>query len=363
MGTCAIRLIVLLGCLAAMTAETTAQQPYLWFQQTGNHVILRWGAVQGATAYEVLVSGGANGTLTVPTNVLDVIPPPGTYTIRVRGIAAGAASPYSTPVTVLIDDDPVSAGTCTAPSPPLLTLSNTGLTLTLSWSAVSGAAGYRIQAGRSPGTAEFTQDVPATQTSFAANAPAYGTYYLRVLSIGACGTASPSGERSATLGAPTPTAATPSAAGPRTADPPPGTLLPMPSYAAAVVADMGRRYASDLAAHTGPNCKSQNSWLFKLLRELRLRDTRWGLNWKRGWAGSFSTDVITYNPTNLPDDQAKQIYLADVISAECERNSPVFNWEAVTNETWRADTLNPGLCANRFCAAWTVAPYLAAGYR
>ena len=71
---------------------------------------------------------------------------------------------------------------------------------------------------------------------------------------------------------------------------------------------------------------------------------------------------VTYNPTNQPDATATEVYLADVLSGECESNIPVFNWERVTNETWRADADNPGACANRWCAAWTIAPYLAAGY-
>jgi hypothetical protein len=101
--------------------------------------------------------------------------------------------------------------------------------------------------------------------------------------------------------------------------------------------------------------------LFKLVRELRKYDSRWGLNWKRGYTNTqFSTDIVTFNPGAVPDVGAQEIYLADVLSAECEGNVPVFNWQAVTQVTWQAG--RDGLCANRYCAEWTLAPYLAAGF-
>jgi hypothetical protein len=146
-------------------------------------------------------------------------------------------------------------------------------------------------------------------------------------------------------------------AGPRAADPPPGQLLAVPDYAAGVVMEMAARHGGELARA----CKDNHDWLFLLVQELRSKyDTRWGLNFKRGDPGQgMSTDIISYNPTDQPDDGNGRVYIFDVIGAECEQNRPGFN--DVTGATW----VNRGnsLCgAGTWCTMWTIDPYLRAGY-
>jgi hypothetical protein len=143
--------------------------------------------------------------------------------------------------------------------------------------------------------------------------------------------------------------------GRRAPNPPSGQLLPVPGYGASVVQDMARRYPGELAR----SCKDNHDWLFRLVYELRTHDTRWGLNWKRGHAGSMSTDIVSYNPTDGPDEGNGQVYIFDVIGAECEGNYPTFN--DVTGPTWAArgdSACSPGT----YCTRWTIEPYLRAGF-
>lgn len=146
-----------------------------------------------------------------------------------------------------------------------------------------------------------------------------------------------------------------SPSGGRAADPPPGQLLPVPGYGESVVNDVARRYPGQLARA----CKTNHEWLFILLNELRKYDSRWGLNWKRGNAGDMSSDVVSYNPTNGPDEGNGQVYIFDVIGAECEANRPTFI--DGTQATWAARG-NPMCGAGTYCVKWTLQPYLQAGF-
>ena len=66
------------------------------------------------------------------------------------------------------------------------------------------------------------------------------------------------------------------------------------SYAPGIIRGIAAAYPGDLAnsclEHGG-----NNRWLFRVVRALRERDKRWGLNWKRANVGDMSQDVITYN--------------------------------------------------------------------
>lgn len=143
--------------------------------------------------------------------------------------------------------------------------------------------------------------------------------------------------------------------GGRTPDPSGSQLLPVPSYGESVVLETARRYPGELSRA----CKTNHEFLFLLLNALRARDTRWGLNWKRGNTGDMSSDVVTYNPTNRPDEGNGQVYLFDVIGAECEQNRPTFIDTTAT--TWAARG-NPICGAGTYCVKWTLQPYLQAGF-
>ena len=118
---------------------------------------------------------------------------------------------------------------------------------------------------------------------------------------------------------------------------------------------VANQYPGDLR-----NACGSRMYLYRLVNALRKRDSRWGLNWKRGWKGSLSTDIVTYNGTNLPDNQASKIYLVDVVSGICESNGFAWNWHETTEKTWAARGSSE--CGSEWCAKWTIDPYLAAGF-
>jgi hypothetical protein len=135
-------------------------------------------------------------------------------------------------------------------------------------------------------------------------------------------------------------------------------LLPRPSYLAGVVEAMARAYPGDLFN----SCREHggnNTFMFRVAAELRRRDSRWGLNYKRGWAGDLSQDIVAYNPTDGPDNTASRIYLFDIISGHCgDRPGP--NWADVTDVTW-AQRGQPQ-CGSEWCARWTIDPLIRAGF-
>jgi hypothetical protein len=159
-----------------------------------------------------------------------------------------------------------------------------------------------------------------------------------------------------TTGASSPSA--PTGSGPREPNPAPGQLLPPPNYLPQVVEAMARAYPGDLFN----SCREHggnNVFMFRVLAELRKRSSRWGLNYKRGWAGDLSQDIITYNPTDRPDEGESRIYLYDIIGGHCgDRPGP--NWADVTDATW-SQRGNPA-CGSEWCARWTIEPYLRAGF-
>jgi hypothetical protein len=95
-----------------------------------------------------------------------------------------------------------------------------------------------------------------------------------------------------------------------------------------------------------------NLWLFKLVRELRRIDTRWGLNWKRGNVGDMSQDVVAFNWGTNPDESTVDAYIWDVIGGHCGPN-PGPNWGDVTDITLSSGTT----------MRWTLRPYQAAGFQ
>jgi hypothetical protein len=145
--------------------------------------------------------------------------------------------------------------------------------------------------------------------------------------------------------------------GPRTPNPPPGQRLGVPDYGLDVVLETAAMYPRELRSA----CKDDHRFLFYLVENLRKRDSRWGLNWKRGDRNQgMSSDVVTYNPSDEPDEGNGAVYLFDVLGAECEENRPGFS--NITAGTWAA-TGNPLCGHDTYCTKWTLEPYLAAGHK
>ncbi|MBA3269000.1 MAG: hypothetical protein H0T71_00700 [Acidobacteria bacterium] len=341
------------GVLAISASHAAAQAPTVTWQQNSEGVRIEWTAVDRATHYEIQVAGTLSGQVQTANRYAQVTSPPaGTYTVAVRGLASGAAGPFSVPVTIVVGGGTSSsgAGGCGALNAPNINVSTSGSTVNLTWDQVPGAIGYRVQVGSTPGGTQLSQDFAGNQTSFGGAIPFLGTFYVRVLAGSACGGIATSAEKSFTIGSPTPGPTPPSGgSGPRTPDPAPGQILPLPGYAAQVVRDIASAYHGDLfnscVEHGG-----NNAFLFRVVQALRQRDSRWGLNWKRGNRGDLSQDIVTYNFGSGPDEDTTNVYITDMIGGHCG-SSPTWNWEDVTVKTREGGGIG----------RWTLQPYLRAG--
>jgi hypothetical protein len=114
----------------------------------------------------------------------------GTYFVRVRTVNGASISIPSNEVQVDVTN------TCVPPGPPSnLAASVAGSTVTLTWSAGTGASSYQLQAGSSPGGVNLAdRDLLSPATSFTAPNVSAGTYFVRVRSNNACGQSGPSNE-------------------------------------------------------------------------------------------------------------------------------------------------------------------------
>lgn len=342
---------LVMGLLASTPREAAAQAPTLTSTVNGASVRLEWTSIAGATLYNLVVTGTLSGQFLLPTNFVQVTAPAGTYTVQVQAVFGSTPGPLSAPLTVTVGGAPTP---CTgAPSAPVLTATANGAFVNLAWSGVPGATGYLVQFSRFPGGTEISQTAGPSATTFSQFVGLVGTFYVRLVVVSPCGNAV-SAEVAFTI------ASLSSGAGPRTPDPAPGQLLPKPTYGESVVAAMAAAFPGDLAnscAARGGN----HVFMYRVLSGLRQRDSRWGLNIKRGNQG-LSEDIVTYNPTAGPDEGATNIYLWDMIGNHCPiSGSARWNWEDVTQATRNAGAR--GECANRDCAYWTIVDYLRAGFQ
>lgn len=134
--------------------------------------------------------------------------------------------------------------------------------------------------------------------------------------------------------------------GQRTPNPAPGQRLPLPGYGAGVVQDVAAQYPSALRN----SCQEHGgSWEFmdRVVDTLRMRDTRWGYNGKRGNANDPSMDVVDYNYGSDPDEGTTNVYIIDVIGGHCG-NSPSPAWVDQTDVTIRSGTIGRWISRGRF---------------
>ena len=223
---------------------------------------------------------------------------------------------------------------------PTLNAFATGTVVTVQWTPVAGAAVYEVEVG---GAVSGAVTVPASPTQYALNA-APGVYLIRVRARAGNLVGPFSNVVTVTVGgAPAPAPPPPpGSTGNRTPNPAPGTILPLPGYGPAVVNSLAAQFPGALRASCG-----SNEWLYRLVYALRLMDTRWGLNWKRGHFGDLSQDVVTYNFGAGPDEGNTEVYIIDVISGHCGGN-PGPNWQDQTRATRDAGTIG----------RWTLLPIL-----
>lgn len=330
--------------VVGVTVSTAALPPAaptgLVASVSGSTVTLTAQLPAGPLTGLLLVAGLSPGTAlaAIPLNVAgtNTIPnvPPGVYYGRLVALGAGGPSAPSNEVQIV-----VSQATCAPIAAPTVTPQVNGQAVVISWNAVPGAVGYRLDVAATPGgAAQIAQPLPASQTGVSNPFVPPGTYYVRVVTANACGQTATSAEVPVTV-------AGPPAGGNRTPNPPAGQRLPLPNRAA-VVAQMAQAYRGDLLASCVQN-GGNNTWLYRLVQRLRQEDTRWGLNWKRGRVGDMSQDIVTYNWGSEADEGTRNIYVVDVIGGHCGNNPS----DAFIDVTGPAD------------AIWTLQPYLAAGYR
>lgn len=251
--------------------------------------------------------------------------PPGTYYATVVAIGAGGVSGPSNELTLTLPG-------CTAPSSIPLEVSSNGAFVQFAWGQLPGAAGYRLDIANAPGGGANVGSVPLgpTQTSFSYYGMPPGNYYVRLHSTLSCGASVSSAE---TLLAVTPPVRSPTL-----------TRAQAQSMISTAVRAMAAQYPGDLHNSCG-----NNTWMFRVLRYLRQQNNRYGLNYKRGQIGDLSQDVLLFNFSEVPDEQAgaPHTYAWDIISGHCG-----------SNPTWNdTDISNPAGAAR-----WTILEYLRAGF-
>ncbi len=332
--------------LAPVPAAPVNLQAFL----SGTTATFTWGpGAGGPTPLAVYIEAGtapgaANlvATYLPPSTSISVSGvPPGSYWVRVYAVNASGRSNPSNEVRL---DVPVGGG-CTPPSASGLNVNVSGNTVAFGWTPIGGVASYRLEVGTGPaGPMVASQTLPASTTSIAYPGAPAGTFYARVVTVSPCGAESASAVVAFSVaggGGPTP-------GGPRTPNPPapsPPNHLPLPNMSA-LVTHMANAYRAEFNASCG-----NNTWLFRLVRELRKYDTRWGLNWKRAVVGDMSQDVITYNYGAEADEGTFWVYVVDVIGAHCG-GSPYPTW---INHTTGSNMWSRG-------ARWTLQPYIRAGW-
>jgi hypothetical protein len=110
---------------------------------------------------------------------------------------------------------------------------------------------------------------------------------------------------------------------PRTPDPPPGQRLPVPNRQALV-----QQIAAQFPGALQNSCQEHGgSWEFldRVVDALRLEDTRWGYNCKRGNCNDPSLDVLAYHHLAGPTTTGVTVRTVDIISGHCGP-SPNVTW-------------------------------------
>lgn len=129
---------------------------------------------------------------------------------------------------------------------------------------------------------------------------------------------------------------------------PSGGRLPIPSYGPGVVAQVAAQRPDLL----GRSCQSSGgTWEFLdlVVDTLRLQDTRWGYNGKRGNSNDPSHDIIAYNYGSQPDEGTTNVYIIDVILGHCGSPSPT--WIDQTDVTINSGTIGRWTSRGRFAGS------------
>jgi hypothetical protein len=132
----------------------------------------------------------------------------------------------------------------------------------------------------------------------------------------------------------------------RSPDPPPGQKLPYPTYGAAIV----QRVASQRPDLLRRSCQDDGgTWEFLdlVVDTLRLEDTRFGYNCKRGNCSDPSKDIVAFHYGPGPDQGSQDVYIIDTIAGHCGP-SPGPIWNDVTGITISSGTIGRWTSRGRF---------------
>jgi hypothetical protein len=93
-----------------------------------------------------------------------------------------------------------------------------------------------------------------------------------------------------------------------------------------------------------------NEFMFEVVRQLRSEtgDNRWGLNWKRGYVGDLSQDIVDYyyGPQGVQMEGRTEVLIFDIIGGHCGSNPSPF-WVDQTGATARAGAIGRWTTAGR----------------
>ena len=107
----------------------------------------------------------------------------------------------------------------------------------------------------------------------------------------------------------------------RTPDPPAGQRLPKPDESAFIVQLFNER--PDLVARScQPESGGTGTWEYMefVVDRLRLKDTRWGFQSRRGVAGDVARDEVAYHWGSGPDEGSRDSYAWDIMVGHCGTN-------------------------------------------
>lgn len=151
-------------------------------------VTLQWTPATGvATSYMLLVGRreGASDIGALPMGAatsFSSLAPAGVYYARVVASGPCGVSAPSADVPIVVD---VAA----PPASPAVSAQASGSTVSVTWTPVPGAVGYRFEAGTGPLLSNLVS-LPTGATSLVAPGVPPGTYYVRVIAVGTTGESS-----------------------------------------------------------------------------------------------------------------------------------------------------------------------------
>jgi hypothetical protein len=100
----------------------------------------------------------------------------------------------------------------------------------------------------------------------------------------------------------------------------------------------------------GGNAVTGWEFLDKVVDAMRLVDTRWGYNGKRGNVNDPSHDVVAYNYGRQPDEGTTEVYIVDILLSHCGPG-PASAWIDQTQVTFESNTIGRWTSRGRFAGS------------